>query len=159
MTTQDGAEATDKNVKGRPTSYKEEYAELAYKFCLLGADDKDLARNFDVCEKTINNWKKEQPLFLQSIKNGKEVADAEIAHSLYHRAKGYTHPEDKIFNDNGTPMIVPTVKHYPPDTTAAIFWLKNRRPEDWRDKVDHDHTSKGESLNQPRKILFEDMTK
>lgn len=143
----------------RPSNYKEEYNKQVVKLCRLGATDKDIADFFDVTETTINNWKKSKNGFLESLKKGKIEADAVVADSLFHRAKGYKHKEDKIFNNDGTPLIVPTVKHYPPDTTAAIFWLKNRRPEDWRDKVDHDHTSKGESLNQPRKILFEDMTK
>jgi len=117
---------------GRPTPYKKEYAEQVYKFCLLGATDVQLSDFFGVCEKTINNWKKSHPEFLQSIKNGKERADAEIAQALYHRAKGYQHPEDKIFNDSGVPLIVPTIKHYPPDTGAAFIWLKNRAG--WKDK-------------------------
>jgi hypothetical protein len=128
---------------GRPTKYKEEYVDLAYKFCLLGADDKDLARMFDVEEQTINNWKTEHPEFFESLKRGKEEADATIAQKLYHRAKGYEHPEDKIFNDNGKPLIVPTIKHYPPDTTAAIFWLKNRQPQRWRDRVETEISGPG----------------
>lgn len=127
---------------GRPTKYKPEYAELAYKFCLLGATDADLARFFEVEEKTVNNWKKEYPEFLQSIKRGKELADAEIAQKLYHRAKGYEHEEDKIFQYEGEPVIVPTTKHYPPDTTAAIFWLKNRQPQKWRDRQEVEHTGR-----------------
>lgn len=125
---------SESNPEGRPTKYKAEYPDLAYKFCLLGATDCDLATFFEVSESTINGWKIEHPEFLESLKKGKERADATIAQSLYHRAKGYEHPEDKIFNDNGQPLIVPTIKHYPPDSTAAIFWLKNRRSKDWRDK-------------------------
>jgi hypothetical protein len=116
------------------SKFKDEYVELAYKYCLLGADDAQLAVFFDVCEKTINNWKEEHPKFLQSLKNGKDIADAEIAQSLYHRAKGYSHPEDKIFNNGGEEMVVETTKHYPPDTTAGIFWLKNRQKKNWRDE-------------------------
>ena len=127
---------------GRPTKYKPEYAELAYKFCLLGATDADLARFFEVEEKTVNNWKEEYPEFLQSIKRGKEQADAEIAQKLYHRAKGYEHEEDKIFQYEGEPVIVPTTKHYPPDPTSMIFWLKNRQPQKWRDRQEVEHTGK-----------------
>lgn len=123
-------------MAGRPTNYKKEYDEQAYKLCLLGATDKEMADFFNVKEQTINNWKKNHPSFFESIKRGKIVADANVAKSLYHRALGYSHPEDKIFNDNGEPLIVPTVKHYPPDPTAAIFWLKNRKPAEWRDKRD-----------------------
>ena len=121
-------------MAGAPTKYKIEYNKLAYKYCLLGATDKQLGDNFDVDESTINNWKIAHPEFLESIKRGKTIADAEIAESLYHRAKGYEHPEDKIFNNNGEEMIVETIKHYPPDTGAVAFWLKNRQPELWRDK-------------------------
>lgn len=125
-------------MAGRPSKYKTEYAEQAYKLCLLGATDKELADFFEVDERTINRWKDDVPEFCQSLKRGKYEADATIASKLYHRAKGYEHPEDKIFNDNGEPLVVPTIKHYPPDTTAAIFWLKNRQPAKWRDKTEQD---------------------
>ena len=120
----------------RPTSYREEYSDLAYKFCLLGATDVQLADFFDVCEQTINNWKHDHWGFLESLKRGKAIADAEVATSLFRRALGYEHPEDKVFNDGGKPLIVPTIKHYPPDSTAAIFWLKNRMPGVWQDRRD-----------------------
>lgn len=127
---------------GRPSNYKTEYAEQAYKLCLLGATDKEMADFFGVSEVTFNAWKKNHPEFLKSLKEGKESADANVASRLYQRAMGYSHPEDKIFNDNGEPLIVPTIKHYPPDTTAAIFWLKNRRKDQWRDKQDMELTGK-----------------
>ena len=123
----------------RPTKYKAEYCELATNYCLLGATDSQLAEFFEVSESTINEWKKEHPEFSESIKKGKEVADSEVANSLFQRAKGYSHPEDKIFNDSGKPLIVATTKHYPPDATSAIFWLKNRRKEEWRDKTETEH--------------------
>ncbi|HCQ8390850.1 TPA: terminase [Klebsiella oxytoca] len=119
---------------GRPTKYQEAYAEQARKLCLLGYTDVDLADFFEVSEATINNWKHEYPEFLESIKKGKAVADGEVVAKLFHRATGYEHPEDDIRSVDGTIVITPTVKHYPPDTTAAIFWLKNRQPKTWRDK-------------------------
>lgn len=127
-------------MAGRKTKYDESYDALAYNYCLLGATDEQLADFFDICVATVNNWKRDYPSFLASIKKGKEQADAEVAQSLFHRAKGYSHEEDKIFNNNGEAMIVPTVKHYPPDATSAIFWLKNRQPQNWRDKQDHEHS-------------------
>jgi hypothetical protein len=132
---------------GRKERYKEEYAQMAYNYCLLGAIDEQLAGFFGVTEKTINEWKKIHEEFGLALKKGKDEADAVIAQKLFHRAKGYEHPEDKIFNDNGSPMIVPTIKHYPPDTTAAIFWLKNRQPAKWRDRQEIDSTVKSENLN------------
>lgn len=123
---------------------------LVFKLCLMGATDADLAQAFDVSERTINNWKTSKEGFFQSIKDGRQNADAEIANALYHRAKGYSHPEEKIFNNNGEEMRVETTKHYPPDTAAAFIWLKNRQPQNWRDKKESGEAEKGiaESLKE-----------
>ena len=102
----------------------------------LGATDKDLADAFDVTEMTINRWKSDHPAFLLSLKSGKHFADAEVASKLFHRATGYEHPDVDIKVVDGQIVITDLVKHYPPDTTAAIFWLKNRRPDLWREKVE-----------------------
>ena len=120
--------------RGCPTKYKPEYDDLAYKYCLLGATDKELGDFFSVTETTVNNWKIDYPSFFESIKRGKEKADAEVANSLHKRATGYDQKTDKIFQYQGDPVVVPTVEHIAPDSTAAIFWLKNRRSSDWRDK-------------------------
>ncbi|WP_446471148.1 terminase [Xenorhabdus stockiae] len=121
----------------RPTKYQEAYAEQARKLCLLGYTDKELADFFEVSESTLNNWKHDHPEFLESLKKGKQVADGEVAAKLFHRATGYEHSEDDIRVVEGKIVITPTTKHYPPDTTAAIFWLKNRQKDNWRDKIDH----------------------
>jgi len=123
---------------GRPSEYKDEYAEQAYKLCLLGATDEDLAGFFQVSEQTIYNWKNKHPQFVDSITRGKVIADAEVAEKLFHRAKGYSHSAVKIFNDQGSPMVVDYVEHYPPDTQAASLWLRNRQPKKWRDKQTHE---------------------
>lgn len=123
---------------GRPTLYKPEYAEQAFKLCLLGATDKDLANFFDVEESTINNWKSSHSEFVESIKKGKDEADANVAKSLYNRALGYSHPDLDIRVANGEIVETPIIKHYPPDATSAIFWLKNRQREKWRDKVEQE---------------------
>lgn len=123
--------------KGRPSSYKPEYDEKAYKLCLLGATDKQIGDFFGTSEQTINKWKNDNPSFLESLKRGKDQADQAVAASLYHRALGYSHKAVKIFNHQGSPLVVDYTEHYPPDTTAAIFWLKNRRPDHWRDRQEH----------------------
>ena len=102
-----------KNPGGRPTRYREEFAEEAKKLCLLGLDDEKLAKYFEVNVSTLNRWKLAHPQFRASIKEGKDIADGEVVHSLYKNAtKG--------------------------DTRACEFWLKNRQPDTWRDvqKVD-----------------------
>jgi DNA-binding XRE family transcriptional regulator len=101
---------------------------------LLGATDADLAEFFEVSEQTINAWKKAHKGFLESLKAGKRLADAEVAERLFQRAMGYSHPEEKVFNNQGEIVTHQTTKHYPPDPTSMIFWLKNRDPERWRDK-------------------------
>jgi len=126
-------------MAGRPTTYKEEYNKLAYGFCLLGATDKFLADRFEVCKDTINEWKKVYPEFSASIKSGKEIADAKVAEALFNRACGYSHPEEKIFNDGGEILRADTIKHYPPDTAAAFIWLKNRGG--WKDKQEVNSTN------------------
>lgn len=130
---------------GRPSAYKPEYADQARKLCLLGATDKKMADFFGVSEQTLNAWKTAHPEFLESITRGKEIADAEIAEALFHRAKGYSHPEDDIrtlsMGAAGSEIVItPTIKHYPPDTQAASLWLRNRQPELWRDKVQQEVT-------------------
>lgn len=127
--------------KGRPTKYRPEFAAQAAKLCaLLGATDQDLAAFFEVHQDTIDEWKKVHPEFSGSLKQGKAETDARVEQSLYRRAIGYSHDAVKIFNNEGEEMKVPFVEHYAPDTTACIFWLKNRKPVEWRDKVDHEHS-------------------
>jgi hypothetical protein len=119
---------------GRRSQYKPEYAGWAEKLAKLGATDADLAEAFDVTEATINAWKKAHVEFALSLKSGKLVADAEVAEALYRRAVGYSHPDVHISNYQGEITVTPIEKHYPPDPTSMIFWLKNRQPAKWRDK-------------------------
>lgn len=118
----------------RPTDYRQEYAEQARKLCLLGFTDKQLADFFDVNESTITRWKQKYPEFCTSIKSGKVVADAQVVDSLYNRALGMEVEEVEVRGDGDNEIKRVTKKHIPPDTTAQIFWLKNRQPELWRDK-------------------------
>jgi hypothetical protein len=144
-----------KHAGGRPTKYKKEFVEQAYKLCALGATDIEVADFFKVCEDTVNNWKHEHDEFFVSIKKGKDKFDSEkIEGALKHRALGYDHPEVKINVVDHAIVKTAVTKHYPPETTALIFWLKNRNPERWRDKQEIDHTTKGESMNRPQ-IVFE----
>lgn len=127
---------------GRPTDYRDEYAEQAFKLALLGMTDAEMASFFEVDERTVNRWKDDHPEFCQSITRGKENADGDVAEKLYRRAMGYSHEAVKIFQVDGAPLIVPYTEHYPPDTQAASLWLRNRQPRKWRDKVDHEHAGK-----------------
>lgn len=126
--------------QGRPSKYKEEYAEQAYNYCLLGAIDEQLAIFFDVSVTTINTWKETYPDFLASIKKGKEVADLKVTESLKNRASGMKLKKQTVKDG----VIVETEDEIPPDTAAAIFWLKNRQPKFWRDNQKIEHSGKVE---------------
>lgn len=137
-----------KGRTGRPTGYKPEYAEQARKLCEHGLTDDELADFFEVSTRTIYRWQSQFPEFCQSLKVGKDPADDRVERSLYHKACGYTFESEKIFNYQGEVVRAKTIEHVPPDTTAAIFWLKNRRKEEWRDR--HEHTgADGSALFQP----------
>lgn len=132
---------------GRPTSFKPEYTAQAVKLCALGATDIEMADFFGVDVRTFYRWKNERPEFCQALKAGKEAADERVERSLYHRAVGYTHDAVKIFMPAWArePVHAKYREHVPPDTTAMIFWLKNRRPDAWRDKseqvIRHEHVT------------------
>lgn len=129
---------------GRPTDYKPEFCQEAIKLCENGATDSELADFFEVSDRTLYRWKAQFPEFSQALKSGKAVADERVERSLYHKAVGYSHGAVKIFMPAGArePVYAKYREHVPPDTTAAIFWLKNRRADNWRDKseVHHKHT-------------------
>jgi hypothetical protein len=118
---------------GRPSSYREEYVNQVRKLCMLGATDEQIANVFEVDSSTIARWKS-KPEFHNAMKEGKMIADSEVANSLYRRACGYSHQSVKIHMNEGVPVYVPYVEHYPPDTAAAFIWLKNRQPHLWRDQ-------------------------
>ena len=128
---------TAKKKNGRPTKYKPEHNEQAYKLCLLGATDEQMADFFGVSKSTINEWKLKKKGFLDSLKKGKIDADANVAKALYHRAIGYEHPDTHIALYKGKAVKTKLIKHYPPDTAAAFIWLKNRAG--WKDKQEHEH--------------------
>lgn len=121
---------------GRPSKYKPEFAKAAEKLCHLGATERDVAEAFDVNIATITRWKVSYPDFCASLKVGRAPADDRVEQSLYRRATGYSFDSEKIFHYQGQVVRTNCVEHVPPDTTACIFWLKNRRPEQWRDRPD-----------------------
>lgn len=137
----------------RPSKYKPEYAEQAAKLCKLGATDAVLADFFGVAVSTINLWKVQHPEFSESIKLPKAESDERVEQSLYMRAMGYEHDEVDIRVVAGELVTTPIRKFYPPDTTAAIFWLKNRKPAEWRDKVEQEHSGTVQIARVTREII------
>jgi hypothetical protein len=92
-----------------------------------------------VSEQTIQTWKKDETFSL-ALKKGKDESDLNVVESLYKRATGYEHEDIYFSNYEGAVSQTPYIKHYPPDPTSMIFWLKNRRKDEWRDRHDVEHS-------------------
>lgn len=123
--------------------------EQARKLCLLGATTEDLAEFFHVSVSTVSKWLVEVPAFSESVKGAKEELDGKVVRRLFERATGYSHPDVHISNYQGAITQTDITKHYPPDATSAIFWLKNRRPHEWRDRIEHTGKDGKDLLPQP----------
>ena len=126
-----------KDKGGRPTKYKKEFDEQARKLCAKGFIDTEIADFFNVDVSTINRWKLSHESFCESLKSAKRHSDSKVEDSLYNRALGYEYEEVKEESEGGTiTKTTRTRKQLAGDTTAQIFWLKNRQPDRWRDKTE-----------------------
>ncbi|MCI8442556.1 MAG: helix-turn-helix domain-containing protein [Provencibacterium sp.] len=126
-----------------PLKYNAQYHDAwAWSLAIKGATDKEVAAAFGVTQRTINRWKKDYPSFLEALQAGKDAADAQIELSLYKRARGYDYDEtEKIIevNKDGSSKLarIRTVsKHVPSDTLAMMYWLNNRRRNEWSQRQD-----------------------
>jgi hypothetical protein len=129
----------DRLPLGRPSTYKPEYAKTAFGFALLGATNDRMAELFGVAPSTFHLWLKEFPDLSESVKAGRDEADAVVVQSLYKRATGYVAKKTVTATFEGVVSDVRVVdEHVAPDTTAIQFWLKNRQPKQWRDKQELD---------------------
>jgi hypothetical protein len=135
----DRAFERDPRTGGRPTVWDDRNIELAKSMTKLGATDLDLANGFGVAVRTIHRWKLDHPEFAEALRVGKDEANDLVEQSLYKRAIGYTFDSEKILSVGGVVQRIETLEHVPPDTTAGIFWLKNRKPDDWRDTKNLKH--------------------
>lgn len=135
--TEDGAES---NPVGRPTKYKPEFAEQVVPLCEHGFTDQELADFFKVNIVTLYRWKSAHPEFRNAIKSAGDIADERVERTLYQKAVGYEQDAVKVFLPAGTttPVYAPLRERVAPDTAAAIFWLKNRRKDRWRDKTEQE---------------------
>lgn len=140
---------------GRPSKKDKIDYKQVEKLALAGWTDEQMAEFFEVDRRTWMRWKATDDKFCHALKEWKREADQRVERSLYERARGYSHPEDKIFQYEGQPVTVPTIKHYPPDTTAAIFWLKNRQPHDWRDRREITGEDGGPIVTEVRRVVVD----
>ena len=129
--------------RGQRTKYKEEYVDQVEKLCALGAMDAEIAHFFNVSVPTLSSSAAIHEDFDAALQKGGALADDRVERSLYQRAVGYSYVSEKIFVDKATGEVirVPIGEHVPPDVKAQIFWLKNRDPENWRDRREIDVTA------------------
>ena len=125
-----------------------------------GLTDEQLAHNMGISLATLYNWKRDHVEILDSLKKGKEVVDIEVENALLKRAMGYRYKEstkELVADEESGEKVLKTTKivekEVAPDTTAQIFWLKNRKPEQWRDKPTEDDSETLEHLDNILKAL------
>ena len=117
-----------------------------------GLTDEQIAGNIGINTSTLYDWKNKFYEISKALKKGKEVVDIQVENALLKRALGYDFQETRVEkSDKDGTKIIQTLKHIPADTTAQIFWLKNRRPDLWRDKQNIEHSGQ---INNP----FADLT-
>lgn len=123
---------------GRYSRLRPEMITQAEKLCMLGATDSEIASFFDVTHGTIVHWKLHCPDFAAALRTGKSLADERVERSLFARAVGFEHPAVKVFFNHKTGEVVehPYTEKYAPDTEACKFWLRNRRPDLWKERFE-----------------------
>lgn len=119
-----------------------------------GLTEEQIAANCGVNVKTLWDWKSKFDPICNAIKKGKEVVDYEVENALLKRALGYEYQEERVeHSDKDGYKVIQTIRHVPGDTTAQIFWLKNRRPEKWRDRREASTFNEQEQADAVRVFL------
>lgn len=129
-----------------------------------GLTDEQIAYNMGIAYSTLKNWKNEHMAILAALKKGKEVIDRQVENALLKRALGYQYDEvkrEEYYNQEGELVEKKTVttKEVIPDTTAQIFWLKNRKPAEWRDKQNIEHSGEIKTNNPFTELTTEELKK
>lgn len=104
-----------------------------------GLDNKQMANNMGITPSTFYEWQKKFPQISDTIKGGKDAPDREVENAMYKSAIGFEYTEEMVSN---TGEVVEVRKYSKPNTTAQIFWLKNRKPADWRDRQEIEQTNR-----------------
>lgn len=130
-----------------------------------GLTDEQISRNMGIGTTTLYRWKDEFEEIRETLKRGKEVVDREVENALLKRALGYEYTEttreavkDPDTGDVEMRVTKKVTKQVVPDTTAQIFWLKNRKPDKWRDKPAYEDTSELDKLDAILKGLKDNAT-
>ena len=127
-----------------------------------GLTDKQIAHNIGVNEATLNRWKSAHAPILQALKRGKEVIDREVENALLKRALGYSYNEVTQEPDEQGDLTITKIvtKQVAPDTTAQIFWLRNRKGMVWsnKDALDAENTKANTALTKAKISMIEGAT-
>lgn len=131
---------SSKHRGGRPSKYDAAvHVPWARSLAMLGRTDAEIAEALGVGVRTLYSWKGAHPEFRHALKDAKALADAEVVDSLFAKACGKAkrtvRKKRQVLDADGNKveLIEETEETQPPDTTAIIYWLKNRQPELWRD--------------------------
>jgi hypothetical protein len=137
-----------------------------------GLIDEQIAKNMGITATTLYDWKNKFPSISEALKRGKEVVDIEVENKLLQRAKGYEYIEttyerieNMVVEPDGSVNVIPgtkiktVVKQMAPDVTAQIFWLKNRKSAEWRDKAELEHSGKDGGPIEVKEISLEEKLK
>ena len=126
---------------GRKTVYSPRMAVIARTCCERGMTDIEVADILGIGLATLYRWKLDHPAFARVFKLGKAAADDRVERSLYSRAIGYDYIAEKAAMTRHGQQTMRYRQHIPPDTAAAVWYLKNRRPDRWRDSFLHEHVA------------------
>ena len=124
-----------------------------------GLTDEQISHNIGIHPSTLYEWRNKYPDISEALKKGKEVIDRQVENALLKRALGYEYEETKQIIEKDEmgkdrKRVEKITKQVIPDTTAQIFWLKNRKPHEWRDKRDVEHSGSVDTgLNKLDSIL------
>ena len=125
-----------------------------------GLTDEQICKNININKNTLLQWKKKFPEINNALKKGKEVVDKQVENALLKRALGYSYNETSVIKKDGKVIEQRIVKkEVPGDTTAQIFWLKNRKPAEWRDKKDLDLGGEVKVDNPFKELTTEELRK
>lgn len=124
-----------------------------------GLTDEQISENIGIGTTTLYRWKNDYEKIREALKRGKEVVDIQVENALLKRALGYTYKEIKVEETADGEKVTTTTKEVVPDTTAQIFWLKNRRPEQWRDRQNMELSGEVKTSNPYAGLTTEELKK
>ena len=141
------------------TKYRNDMPALVEQYAREGLIEREMAAKLGVSVETFEQYKKRYPVFLESLKAGKEIVDREVEQALYKRALGFEYEEvktttttDPETGEERAAIVTKTRKVMAPDVQAQQFWLKNRRPDIWRDSIRIETVDINQALKDAAKL-------